>query len=200
MRDQTKQLMGLMLVLSGCQSAPKHALKPMADQGNDRTAEKAAEKIADKTLGTETVTGAQALSGSGSVARVEVLRLVPGEDVRASLDRWAQLGQIQAASILSAVGSLSVASIRFAEKPEAVHLKGPFEVVSLSGVVSAEGSHAHIAVSDRSGKTVGGHLGQGSLVHTTLELVLGVYKDMKFNRSHDSRTGYKELFITPIGK
>lgn len=143
---------------------------------------------------------AKSLNGRGEIERVEVLRLLPGDDVRASLDRWAKEGQIQAASILSAVGSLTVASIRFSDEKDASTLKGPFEIVALSGVVAVDGSHTHIAVSDRAGKTLGGHLSVGSTVHTTLELVLGVYKDMRFIRSDDPQSGYKELFIVPVEK
>ena len=165
-----------LMTLAGCQSIP--------------TGERRA----------EAVDGTKSLNGRGTIERVEVLRLLPGGDVRASLDRWAKEGQIEAASILSAVGSLTVASIRFADEKEASSLKGPFEIVALSGVISNDGSHTHIAVSDRAGKTLGGHLGQGSLVHTTLELVLGVYGEMRFLRSEDPRSGYKELFIVPRGK
>lgn len=177
MRQQTTGIaLVILMTLTGCQSAPK---------GDGRR---------------EAMDGTKSLNGRGAIERVEVLRLLPGDDVRASLDRWAKEGQIQAASILSAVGSLTVASIRFADEKEASTLKGPFEIVALSGVVSADGSHTHIAVSDRAGKTLGGHLGQGSLVHTTLELVLGVYGEMRFLRSEDPRSGYKELFIAPSGK
>lgn len=176
MQQTTGAVLVILMTLVGCQSAPKSEKR------------------------TEAVDGTMSLRGRGEIERVEVLRLLPGDDVRASLDRWAKEGQIQAASILSAVGSLTVASIRFSDEKEASILKGPFEIVALSGVISNDGSHTHIAVSDRVGKTLGGHLGVGSTVHTTLELVLGVYKDMRFIRSDDPRSGYKELFISPAEK
>ncbi len=106
--------------------------------------------------------------------------------------------KIQAGSVISAVGSLKEAAIRFANKPNPTILKGNFEVVSLSGTLGLAGNHLHLAVSDGEGKTVGGHLGDGSKVFTTLEIVIGIYSDLKFLRVQDKMTGFKELEIKTI--
>ena len=135
------------------------------------------------------------LQGTGHVERVEILRLVPGDDVRLTIEKWAKANNVKAASVLSAVGSLKIAALRFADQKDATLLKGPFEIVSLSGLAASSGVHLHASVSDLAGKTLGGHLSEGSIVYTTLELVLGVYRDTEFVRKQDDKTGYAELFM-----
>ena len=78
-------------------------------------------------------------------------------------------------------------------------LAGPFEILGLSGTLSAEGAHLHVMVSDREGGCLGGHLCSGSIVHTTVELVLLELPGIRFAREHDPRTGYPELSIHRTG-
>lgn len=56
------------------------------------------------------------------------------------------------------VGSLTNNTIRFANQSEGSKDDGHFEIVSLIGSVSVNGSHLHISISDSTGKTIGGHL------------------------------------------
>jgi predicted DNA-binding protein with PD1-like motif len=129
---------------------------------------------------------------------IHAIRLKPDQDVRKELEAFVKKEKIQAGSIISAVGSLTQASIRFANKPNPTTLKGHFEVVSLTGTLAPDGNHLHMAVSDGEGRTVGGHLADGSKVFTTLEIVLGVYSDLKFERVQDQASGYKELEIKKL--
>lgn len=130
-----------------------------------------------------------------STIKVMTLRLSPGQDVKKELERFISEKSISAASILSAVGSLTDSQIRYANKKDSTKLNGPLEVVSLSGTAGIAGSHFHIAVSDGDGKTLGGHLMDGNLVYTTLEIVIGVYPELDFKRSLDPKSGYKELDV-----
>jgi predicted DNA-binding protein with PD1-like motif len=57
------------------------------------------------------------------------------------------------------------------------------------------GSHLHISISDSTGRTIGGHLKEGSIVYTTAEIVLGLLPDIVFERQVDPTYGYKELVI-----
>jgi hypothetical protein len=50
---------------------------------------------------------------------------------------------------------------------------GKHEIVSLVGTLALDGDHLHIAVSDSTGRTIGGHLMEGSLVYTTAEIAVG---------------------------
>ena len=130
-------------------------------------------------------------------------RLLPGQDLKKScssffLDQIAKLNSKNsdlAASVVSAVGSLSVVHLRLAGAKGNVELTGPFEIVSLSGTLSVDGAHLHISVADQEGKVIGGHLMDESLIHTTAEIVILLMEDYSFQRRLDSQTGYRELKI-----
>ena len=104
--------------------------------------------------------------------KVVPLRLQPGADLRQALEAWMGEQQEQAGCLISAVGSLSLAQLRLAGASETTTICGELEILSLSGTLSPDGAHLHIAVADSSGATMGGHLGVGSLVGTTAELVI----------------------------
>jgi uncharacterized protein len=129
--------------------------------------------------------------------KVVPLRLQPGDDLRRPLEGWMGEQQEQAGCVISAVGSLSLAQLRFAGAAEATPIQGELEILSLSGTLSADGAHLHIAVADSRGAVIGGHLCPGSLVRTTAELVIGLLPEWRFNRELDTATGYAELRITP---
>jgi len=137
------------------------------------------------------------LSPVTAAPRVHFLRLHPGDLLLESLERWAQEHSIDAASIVSAVGSLKRATLRFAGQARGVRLEGPLEVVSLSGTLSKDSHHLHASVSDSKGVTRGGHLTGENRVYTTLELVIGVYPEAKFLREKDPDTGYLEWVVMP---
>ena len=129
--------------------------------------------------------------------KVMPLRLQPGADLRRALEAWMVEQQEQAGCVISAVGSLSVAQLRLAGASEATALQGEREILSLSGTLSPDGAHLHIAVAGSSGAVIGGHLCAGSLVRTTAELVIGLLPEWRFSRKLDPATGYPELQITP---
>jgi hypothetical protein len=129
--------------------------------------------------------------------KVVPLRLQPGDDLRRSLEGWMGEQQEQAGCVISAVGSLSVAQLRFAGAAEATPIQGELEILSLSGTLSADGAHLHIAVADSSGTVIGGHLCAGARVRTTAELVIRLLPDWRFHREPDSATGCCELQVSP---
>ena len=127
---------------------------------------------------------------------VIAIRLKPGEDLKQSLLRYCIDRKIDAAYMLSCVGSLRQATIRFANQLEGTVFEQPLEIVSLEGTLSQQGVHLHIAVSDSEGQVIGGHLMDGSNIYTTAEIVLGVVPNTIFKREIDPLTGYRELTIT----
>ena len=129
--------------------------------------------------------------------KLHVLRLQPGEDLRPSLDDFVRKTRIDAGFIASAVGSLSRASLRFASAPMPELIGGPLEIVALSGTLSPDGCHLHLAAANGRGHVVGGHLMPGCIVHTTAEIVIGVATNLAFRRESDPATGYRELVIMP---
>jgi predicted DNA-binding protein with PD1-like motif len=129
--------------------------------------------------------------------KVIPLRLPPGADLRRALEAWMGEQPEQAGCVISAIGSLSLAQLRFAGAIEATAIHGDLEILSLSGTLSTDGAHLHVAVADSRGAVIGGHLCAGSLVRTTAELVIGLLPDWRFSRELDPATGYPELRITP---
>lgn len=127
--------------------------------------------------------------------KIHALRLKPGQDIRKELETYVADQEIEAASIISAVGSVLDGFLRYSDKNELTKIPGPLEVVSLSGTLSMHGMHLHASFSDENGKTLGGHLGEGNIVHTTLEVVLAEYPELIFRRPFDESTGYKELVV-----
>ncbi|OIQ52249.1 hypothetical protein BerOc1_00723 [Pseudodesulfovibrio hydrargyri] len=122
-------------------------------------------------------------------------RLTPGQDLLAELERLFAESGAGAGCVLACVGSLTTAVIRYADRPESATLTGHFEIVSLTGVLSPDGAHCHIAVSDGEGGTSGGHLMEGCRVYTTAEIVLGLLPGVRFSRPFDPQTGYPELAV-----
>lgn len=128
------------------------------------------------------------------------LRLYPGDDLLLALDGFAQDHDLEAACVLACVGSLTQATLRFANQENAAVLYGHYEIVSLTGTLSKHGSHYHIAIADEEGRTYGAHLLEGCLIYTTAEIVIGVLPDLRFLRTQDPQTGYPELDIQPKNK
>lgn len=123
-----------------------------------------------------------------------VERLRPGDELQSALKRIALAHSLKAGVIVSAVGSLSSASLRFAGANEPTAIEGPLEIVSATGTISDTSMHVHLSVSDSTGKTVGGHLVHGGKVFTTVELViLDLSDEWTFDRKTDEQTTYLEL-------
>ena len=122
-------------------------------------------------------------------------RLRPGDDVKQSILQYIAEHKITAGYIITCVGSLTDYNIRFANQTDGTKGHGHFEIVSMTGVLSTEGSHIHLSISDSTGKTIGGHLMDGCKVYTTAEIVIGEERSKIFTRELDSTFGYKELKV-----
>lgn len=124
------------------------------------------------------------------------VRLHPGADLKQEIERIATEHNIEAGVILSGVGNLAKTTIRkfVIGEPQLMH-PANVEIVALSGTVSKNGCHIHLAVSDVDGTTLGGHLKEGCIVHTTCELVIGILPGLQFSRKPDEQTGWDELEI-----
>ena len=131
--------------------------------------------------------------------RTVAARLTPGEDLRDAIERLAHEHHVEAGCVISAVGSLTMATMRLAGAKTFAKFSGPFEIVSLSGTISPNGVHLHLSIADAAGQAVGGHLVHGCVVHTTVEIVVADMGGVRFARVPDPTTGYKELNIWGAG-
>ncbi len=122
-------------------------------------------------------------------------RLLPGQDLRNGIQQFVNEHNIKAGWLVTCAGSLTEYSIRFANAPAGSKSSGHFEIVSLTGTVSVNGSHIHISISDSTGKTIGGHLLEGCKIYTTAEIVLTESGKYIFTREKDGSTPWEELKI-----
>jgi predicted DNA-binding protein with PD1-like motif len=126
--------------------------------------------------------------------QIIVKRLLPNQDIKESLISFLEENQLSAAAIISAVGSVKVYVIRVSDGSSVISGNENREIVSLSGILTKDGIHVHLTLSGLDGCVIGGHLMEGCLVNTTLEVVLMSLED-DLTREFDSDTGYKELVI-----
>lgn len=132
--------------------------------------------------------------------RIHVFRLRPGDDLLGSIRAYVKQNHIQAAVLLSSVGSLTQASIRYANQPEAHIHTGHFEIVSITGTVEEGGEHIHFSIATGQGTMIGGHLMTGCKIYTTSEVTLGELLGVRFARETDTDkkgSGWDELKIYP---
>lgn len=131
--------------------------------------------------------------------RMVATRLREGQDLKTSVEKLVAALHISAATIISGVGSLDSATLRMAgndkEGMKVRELKGPFEVVSLTGNLGRGRTHLHLSVADKTGKVTGGHVKEGCIIQTTLELVLAVEDKLTFTEETDPQTGFGELKV-----
>ena len=130
--------------------------------------------------------------------KTHIFRLLPGQDLNKSIMDFVKTERIAAGCILTCVGSLTTAVIRYANTGEASRVDGHFEIVSLVGTVDMNAPHLHISISDGHGKMLGGHLLDGCIVYTTAEIVLASFPELVFRRELCEKSGYPELVVYTV--
>lgn len=131
--------------------------------------------------------------------KVIVERLNPGTDLKNEIKRVASENEITSGCIINAVGSLVSVKVR-TDATNGVETFKEFvkvEVVSLTGTIGEMGKHLHVHLSgsDIDGNVIGGHLSEGCIVKTTIELMILVFEDLRFLTELDPNTGFKELYV-----
>ncbi len=91
-------------------------------------------------------------------------------------------------------GSLTQASIRYANQPEAHIHTGHFEIVSITGTVEEGGEHIHLSIATGQGTMIGGHLMTGCKIYTTSEVTSAELVGVRFARETDKEgSGWDEF-------
>jgi Predicted DNA-binding protein with PD1-like DNA-binding motif len=127
--------------------------------------------------------------------KMHAFRLNPGSDLKKEIQAYINFHNINAGYIASCAGSLTDYHIRFANQNQGNRRSGHFEIVSLTGTVSTNGSHIHISLSDPTGVTTGGHLLDKNIIYTTAEIIIIETDELIFKRERDAFTGFNELNI-----
>jgi uncharacterized protein len=126
---------------------------------------------------------------------VQPLRLNPGTDLRRELESAAAGGSANGCFVLSGIGSLVLARLRYAGRDLETTVAGPLEILTLAGSITVSGAHLHMSVSDANGQVFGGHVGYGNLIRTTAELLLVQVGEWDMSHEPDAATGYTELVV-----
>jgi len=128
-------------------------------------------------------------------ASIHVFRLKPQQMLREGIEEYCQKQQLEAASLLTCVGSVQTATLRMAGGDKLVTREGPFEIVSLVGVCTKTGGHFHCSLSDSEGNVWGGHLCYGTSIFTTAEIVIQDLHPIQLDRQFCPLSGYDELVV-----
>lgn len=134
-------------------------------------------------------------AGNDKPMKIHAIRLKPGQDLKKEIEHFVVEHKLASGWIVTAVGSLTQTHLRYANRPDGEKKQGHFEVVSLVGTLSQSGCHLHASVSDSTGATIGGHLMDGNIIYTTMEIVIGEGTEMIFTREKDGTTEWPELQI-----
>jgi len=122
---------------------------------------------------------------SFTASRYIALRLDPGEDVLLTLRDAVREHDIRNAAILSGVGSLDryhfhvVKTTNMPPGNTFVQGEGPFDILTLTGLVVNGEVHAHITFSNTE-LAMGGHLEEGCRVLTFAVVVIAEALDVDF--------------------
>ncbi|MEZ8142488.1 PPC domain-containing DNA-binding protein [Enterovibrio sp. FF113] len=125
----------------------------------------------------------------------QAFRLTRGADLKLSILDAIRYHNIPAGCVASVVGCLSRLVIRTADGKSTIDIHEDVEIISVSGTLTPDHVHLHIAVANKQGEVVGGHLMEGSIVSHTAEVCLFSFPNMSFTREFDGGTGYTELVV-----
>lgn len=139
-----------------------------------------------------TSNAAPAVYTAGSqVMRVVVVRLKNGTDMLAGLKEAVAREKIKNAVILSGFGSVTayhvhvVGNTTFPPKDVFTKKSGPYDLLTVSGLVMNGRVHAHITLATPQ-RVVGGHLESGTTVFTFTNISLAVLSDqLDLSRNDD---------------
>lgn len=124
------------------------------------------------------------LTQASNISRLVMVRLNPEDDLLLSLRTAVQQSSIRNGMILNGVGSLSAYRVHVVNKPslptEDVFFEdqGPFDILSVTGLIMDGRVHAHLTFSNTD-RAMGGHLEEGCRVLTFAMIVLAEIPDIE---------------------
>ncbi len=133
-----------------------------------------------------------------------MLRLETGEDLLATLARFAEEHGIRAAAIALGIGQLRTAALGYwnGQEYERRELLEPTELVSLNGsIAEAEGRpsvHVHATLGGRDHAAVAGHV-LGGTIGLLAEVLVVEFPSQAFARPMDESLGLRTLRLEAAG-
>lgn len=104
--------------------------------------------------------------------QTHIVYLLPGEDLSLALHRYCKKHRIELAYIASSSVELRQVVLKKGYEQTLFTLEGPFDLVSLEGMVSEHAITMTLAVSDKHFKVYGGRVGIGCIVQNNAHVVL----------------------------
>jgi predicted DNA-binding protein with PD1-like motif len=126
------------------------------------------------------------LALSTDIRRLVLVRLNPGDDILLSLRKAVADNNIQSGAVVSGVGSLSsyhVHVVKTTNMPpgdEFFGEDGPFDILTVTGLIIAGRVHAHITFANTK-SAMGGHLEEGCQVLTFSVIVIAETPDADYS-------------------
>jgi len=122
-------------------------------------------------------------------------RLKKGQDLKLEIERYVKEHQFQAAVIVSCIGYLSDAILHNVyQRKELTRLRRKkLDILSLTGTLSVHGNHMMLTLIDDQMQLYEGHMREGCVVSSTVEIVILELESYTFYRELDLETGFKEL-------
>jgi len=123
------------------------------------------------------------------------IRLTPGQGLRRALKAAVTQRECTAAFVLTCIGSLAQAGVRFAGKADRRPVIAALEILMLCATMAVSASHLHASLARSNGEFVDGHTVHGCAVQTTAKVLLAPLPERGFTRACDSSTDDDELII-----
>lgn len=125
-----------------------------------------------------------------------IIRLEQGEEILKTIKNFCDKNNIKS-GYLSGIGACGETEIALYSLEEKKYydkkVTGDYEIISLSGTISDENIHAHIALGDHNFNMFGGHL-KSATISVTCEIML-IPGDSPIGRIQDEKTGLRLLNI-----
>lgn len=132
--------------------------------------------------------------------QTHIVYLLPGEDLALALHRYCKKYQIELAYIASASVELRQAVLKKGYEQTLFTLEGPFDLVSLEGMVSEHAITLTLAVSDKDFKVYGGRVGIGCVVQNNAHVVLVDISENKMQDETPKLSHLKEIDLETLSK
>ncbi len=126
-------------------------------------------------------------SASANLSRIHILRVDPGEDVHASIERFLRETGIQQAVVLGGYGTLAAYHLHWVthNRIPTENLfrrgEGGIEILAMNGLVVGGEPHIHVALSTPDG-AFGGHLEPGCIAYVLCEVFFAEVEGISLSR------------------
>lgn len=129
-----------------------------------------------------------------------VVHILPGEDLIFALHRYCKKHHIELAYLATASLELKQAVLKKGYEQTLFTLEGPFDVISIEGMVSEHALSINVGISDQNFKALGGKVGVGTIVLNNGHVVLVDISETNLQDEKPHLTSLKEIELGNVTK